>query len=498
MKGLSAPIKNGEVFMISFIISVVALIAGYLIYGKIVEKNFEPDGRQTPAVRINDGVDYVPMPTWKVFLIQLLNIAGTGPIFGALSGALFGPIVYLWIVLGCIFAGSVHDFYCGMISARHDGQSISELSGQYLGNVMRQIMRVFSVILLVMCGVVFTTGPAGLLDILTKGKIGLTVWIIIITVYYFFATFVPIDKVIGKLYPVFGVCLIIMAVGVAASMLFSGKFVMPEVWNNFGNLHCDRLPVWPFMFITVACGAISGFHATQSPMMARCINSEKNGRKVFYGAMITEGIIALVWAAAGVTCYESSRALMDAGAGCSEVVYTICQSTMGRIGGILAMIGVVVCPISSGDTAYRSARLTLADWFKLDQAKMKNRLILTIPLLAAGCVICGLDYNVVWRYFSWSNQTLAMIALWTFSVYLKMHGKNWQITAIPAAFMSAISVTYFLDAPECLGFLWDEIGISSAVYNPVSIGVGIICAICLYVIMLRNKVDSKTSCSLSQ
>lgn len=472
--------------MISFLIACAGLILGYLVYGKIVEHNFCPDERQTPAVRINDGVDYVPMPTWKVFLIQLLNIAGTGPIFGALSGALFGPIVYLWIVLGCIFAGSVHDFYCGMISLRNEGASISELSGQYLGNTLRQIMRVFSVILLVMCGVVFTTGPAGLLNILTDGKIDLNVWLLIIIAYYFIATFVPIDKVIGKLYPVFGVCLIIMAIGVTVSLLFSGKFTMPELWNNFQNQHCNNLPIWPFMFITVACGAVSGFHATQSPMMARCLKSEKDGRKVFLGAMIAEGVIALVWAAAGVTCYENSRALMDAGAGCSEVVYNICQSTMGRIGGLLAMIGVVVCPISSGDTAYRSARLTLADWFKLDQSKIKNRLILTVPLLGAGCVICGLDYNIVWRYFSWSNQTLAMIALWTFSAYLKQHGKNFRITAIPATFMTAVTITYFFVAPECLGFLWDRIGLSTALYYAIGMGLGIVGAICLYNITIKK------------
>ena len=476
--------------MISFILAVTAMIAGYLIYGKIADKNFAPDERQTPAVRINDGVDYVQMPTWKIVLIQLLNIAGTGPIFGALSGALFGPVVYLWIVFGCIFAGAVHDFYCGMISMRHDGASISELSGQYLGNGMRWVMRVFSVILLVLIGGVFTTGPAGLLDILTNGVIGENIWILIILVYYFIAVFVPIDKVIGRIYPVFGICLIFMAAGVAGSMIFSGKFIMPELWNNFANRHCGGLPVWPFMFITVACGAISGFHATQSPMMARCIKSERDGRKVFYGAMIAEGMIALVWAAAGVTCYENSQALMDAGAGCSEVVYTICQSTMGKTGGLLALLGVIVCPISSGDTAYRSARLTLADWFKLDQSKMRNRLLLTIPLLTAGVVICSMDYTMVWRYASWSNQTLAMIALWTFSVYLAQQGRNYRITAIPAAFMSAVSVTYFLTAPECLGLLWEKLNIGLTAYYPVCVCIGIIVAVCFYAIFLKKKSDS--------
>ena len=477
--------------MFSFILSVAALLVGYLIYGKIAEKNFCPDERQTPAIRIDDGVDYVPMPTWKVFLIQLLNIAGTGPIFGALGGALFGPIVYLWIVLGCVFAGSVHDYYCGMLSVRHDGASISELAGQYLGNGMRQIMRVFSVILLIMCGVVFTTGPAGLLDILTNGKIGENAWLWVIIVYYFIATFVPIDKVIGRIYPLFGVCLIIMAAGVAGSMLFSGNFTMPGVWNHLENQHCGEMAVWPFMFITVACGAISGFHATQSPMMARCIRSEKSGRKVFYAAMIAEGVIALVWAAAGVTCYESSQALLDAGAGCSAVVYHICQSTMGRLGGLLALVGVIVCPISSGDTAYRSARLTLADWLKLDQSKMKNRLFLTIPLLGAGCVICGLDYNIVWRYFSWSNQTLAMIALWTFSVYLRQQGRNYHITVIPAAFMSAVSVTYFMVAPECLGFLWDKLEIGISMYYPIGVVFGIICSALFCGFFVKSSVKAK-------
>ena len=301
--------------MVSFFIAIVLLVTGYFIWGKAAEKNFVPDDRQTPAVRMNDGVDYVPMKTWKVFLIQLLNIAGTGPIFGALNGALFGPIVYLWIVLGCIFGGAIHDYYCGMISMRHNGASISEITGNYLGNGMRNVMRVFSVILLVMCGVVFTTGPAGLLELLTNGAISQKIWFWIIIAYYFVATFVPVDKVIGKIYPVFGVCLIVMALGTGGSLLFSGSFTMPELWNNFANLHCDDISVWPFMFITVACGAISGFHATQSPIMARCVKSEKQGRKIFYGAMIAEGIIALAWAAAGVSCYESSRALMDAGAG---------------------------------------------------------------------------------------------------------------------------------------------------------------------------------------
>lgn len=473
--------------MVSFIMAILLLIAGYLIYGKITERTFGPDDGETPAVRINDGVDYVPMPTWKVFLIQLLNIAGTGPIFGALGGALFGPIVYLWIVFGCIFAGAVHDYCCGMLSIRHDGASVSELVGAYLGNGMKQVMRLFSVVLLVMCGVVFTVGPAELIDMLTSGKLGANVWLIIIAIYYFIATFVPIDKVVGRIYPVFGICLIVMAVGVAGSMMFSGRFVMPEVWDNFSNMHALGTDIWPFMFITVACGAISGFHATQSPIMARCVKSEREGRLVFYGAMIAEGIIALVWAAGGVTVYESSQALLEAGGGCSAVVYEICQTTMGRIGMILALLGVIVCPISSGDTAYRSARLTLADWLKLDQANIKNRLILSVPLLTAGCVICGLDYNVVWRYFSWSNQTLAMITLWTASVYLRQQKKNYVITMAPAIFMTAVTTTYFIAAPECLGMLWGKLGIEYSVYYMAGVLVGILAALILTVVFIKKR-----------
>lgn len=443
--------------MFSFIIAVICLIAGYTVYGKIIEKNFAPDERKTPAITINDGVDYIPMPTWKLFLIQLLNIAGTGPIFGALSGALFGPIVYLWIVIGCIFIGAVHDYNCGMLSLRHNGTNISELVGIYMGNKMKQVMRVFSVVLLVMCGVVFTTGPAGLLDLLTSNSLGYNTWIFIIVLYYFIATFVPIDKVIGKIYPLFGLCLILMGLGVSSSLLFSGRFEMPELWNNFYNHHALGTSVFPFMFITVACGAVSGFHATQTPLVARCTKKEAEGRLIFYGAMVAEGIIALIWAAAGVTVYQSSIDLLNAGAGCSTVVYTICQSTMGKAGMALALIGVVICPISSGDTAYRSARLILADWFKLDQASIKNRLFITIPLILTGLIICGMDYSIVWRYFSWSNQTLACIALWAMTIYYKQSSKNYYFTLIPAIFMSAVTITYFLVAPECMGLLWPKI-----------------------------------------
>lgn len=480
--------------MITFILCVVILILGYLFYGKYVAKVFGPDDRQTPAYAVNDGVDYVPMPTWKVFLIQLLNIAGTGPILGALGGALFGPIAYLWIIFGCIFAGGVHDYMCGMLSMRHNGASISELTGKYLGNGMLQVMRVFSIILLVMCGVVFTKGPADLLAMLTPESLNATFWLWVVMIYYVIATFVPIDKVIGKLYPIFGICLIVMALGVSGSMLFSGNYVMPELWDHFANEHPQGQHVWSFMFIAIACGAISGFHATQSPMMARCCKSEKEGQKIFYGAMIAEGIIAMVWCAAGVTVYPVIKESLAEGVaiGTPTVVYAICQSTMGKIGGILALLGVIVCPISSGDTAYRSARLTLADWFKIDQANWKKRLALTVPILGAGAIILQLDYSMVWRYFSWSNQTLAMIALWAASVYMLQNKKNYWVTAIPATFMSAVSATYFMAAPECMGILWKAINFTG--YYPVAVVTGIVFAALMLLIFMRTvKKQEKVS-----
>ena len=471
--------------MLTFIICIAILVLGYVFYGKRVDAIFGSDDRVTPAVAINDGVDFVPMKGWKIFLIQLLNIAGLGPIFGALNGALFGPIVYLWIVFGTIFAGAVHDYFSGMLAMRHNGASISEITGIYLGKTMLQVMRVFSVILLVMVGVVFSKGPAGLLAMLTPESLDANFWLYVIIVYYFIATFVPVDKVIGKIYPVFGACLLIMAFGVAGSLLFSGNYQMPELWANFSNQHAKGTSVWPFMFITVACGAISGFHATQSPMMARCCTSEKQGHKVFYGAMVAEGIIAMVWAAAGVSFYENSQALLEAGAGVNAVVYEICNTTMGKLGGILAMLGVIACPITSGDTAYRSARLTIADWFKFDQADWKKRLALSVPLLGIGTLICQIDYSIIWRYFSWANQTLAMIALWAAAMYLVQNKRNHWICTVPATFMSGVSMTYFMAAPECMGLLWTPMGIGYEVYFPIALVVGAGFAVLFFAIFMK-------------
>ena len=469
--------------MISLIISLVVLLAGFLIYGKIVEKIFSPDDRETPAIAINDGVDCVPMKEWKAFLVQLLNIAGTGPIFGALMGACFGPIVFLWIVCGSILGGAVHDYMSGMISCRNGGKSIAEMSGIYLGNAAKWIMRVFSIVLLVLTGTVFVNSPAALIARLTPEALGEQFWIVVILLYYVLATLLPIDKVIGKLYPIFGVILITMAVSVLGGTIIGGYHI-PEI--TLLDLHPEGLPVWPFMFITVACGAISGFHATQSPMIAKCITSEKQGRTIFYGAMIAEAVIALIWAAAGSAFYGATELLNNAitDLGQSGTVYEISRTMLGAFGGALAIIGVVVCPVTSGDTAFRSARLILAEITQLDQKEVKNRLIITIPLLDIGAVLTRLDFNVLWRYFSWSNQTLAMICLWVSTAYLLKEGKyryGSMITALPAAFMTAVSITYIMMAKE--GFR-----LSAKISYPV----GIAAAIILFAVYLL-KLSAKKS-----
>ena len=485
--------------MISFFLCLAILIVGYFTYGKVVENTFGPDDRETPAVKINDGIDYVVMPQWKLFLVQLLNIAGLGPIFGALQGALWGPVVFLWITFGTIFAGAVHDFFSGMMSERNDGASISEIAGIYLGGIMKNVMRVFSVVLLVMVGTVFAVGPAGLIVALFKNGgfdnfLSTTLfWLVVILIYYFIATFLSIDKIIGKVYPIFGICLIIMAVGVAIGIFTHAEYNIPEIWDNFTNMHPSGTPIWSFMFITVACGAISGFHSTQSPLMARCMKSEKQGHFVFYGAMVSEGLIALIWAAAGCALYTGEE-LLALGGGGSTAVYDVCSKTMGGVGIALAMLGVIACPITSGDTAFRSARLVLADWFKMDQKSWKNRLILCIPVLGIGAILGignatgHIDYTIIWRYFSWTNQTLAMIVLWAASMYLVHQKKNFWVTVVPATFMSAVSCTYFLLGNECLGqFLNSKDAAGAVIYNTaVAYPIGILFAAVLLFIFLRT------------
>ncbi|HHX60101.1 MAG TPA: carbon starvation protein A [Epulopiscium sp.] len=470
--------------MISFLLSIVALLVGYFFYSKVVEKAFGADDTiKTPATRLADGVDFVALPLWKIFLIQFLNIAGLGPIFGAIMGALWGPAAFLWIVLGSIFAGGVHDYFSGMLSVRHDGASIPEVVGIYLGTGFKNFMRGFSVIVLVLVGVVFLTGPAGLLagltpEVLTKG-----VWIYIIFAYYILATLVPVDKLIGKIYPIFGICLLIMAVGVGGGILF-GDFTIPEM--TLANLHPSELPMWPLMFVTIACGAISGFHATQSPMMARCVTSEKQGRSVFYGAMIAEGIVALIWAAAAMTFFGSTSALASymADNGAQGGVVTIISNTLlGKMGGLLAILGVIAAPITSGDTAFRSARLTIADMFKFKQEPIKNRLMLTIPLFVIAFGLTKIDFNIIWRYFAWSNQTLAMVVLWTAAMYLALRKQFHWIATVPATLMTAVSITYIFIAPE--GFQ-----LPSTISYPVGI-VAAIGALVWFLLVANKKTKAK-------
>ena len=460
--------------MFTFSLALVALVVGYLLYGVFVEKVFgiEPE-RTTPSYRLTDGVDYIPMATWRVYLIQFLNIAGTGPIFGAIMGILFGPAAYLWIVFGCIFMGAVHDYLCGMISLRQDGASLPEMVGNELGGAARQGMRGLSLLLLVLVGTVFVTTASGLLATMTVGTLGLDmntwrwIWIGLVFIYCILATLLPIDTLIGRLYPVFGAALLIMAVGVGYG-IFTREGWVPEITDApFVSHHPKGLPIFPFLCITIACGAISGFHATQSPLMSRCLENERRGRFVFYGAMITEGIVALIWAAAaikfaaaqsvppgqyaGMEPYHALSAILSAGGhgtNPSLLVNMICTTWMGRIGAILAVLGVVAAPITSGDTAYRSARLIAADFLHLNQKKIANRLVLALPLFAISAALVFVDFDVLWRYFAWTNQTLATCFLWTASVWLHRHGRNAWIAFLPSVFMTVVVTSYILAAPE--------------------------------------------------
>jgi carbon starvation protein CstA len=467
--------------MITFFISLIVLLLGYFFYSKIIERiaGIDPT-RETPAYSMNDGVDYMPMPWWRIFLIQFLNIAGLGPIFGAVAGAMWGPVAFLWIVLGSVFAGAVHDYFSGMLSIKHKGLSITEIVGIYLGFGTKQFMRGFTVLLMVIVGAVFIMGPAKILSGLTPDFASMTFWVWVIFVYYLLATMLPIDKVIGRIYPVFGFALVFMAVGLIIA-LFARGYHIPELnLASIQNYHLDseQFPIFPMLFITIACGAISGFHATQSPMMARCLTNEKYGRRVFYGAMITEGVVALIWAAIGMSFYSGVRELNDVMAANSGnaafVVNGISNSLLGTFGGFLALLGVVAAPITSGDTAFRSARLIVADFLKYKQGPIKNRLFVSVPLFVIGFLLTLIDFSIIWRYFAWSNQTLAMIVLWTITVYLAQEQKFYWITLIPAVFMTAVTVTYLFFAPE--GF-----SLSKEISYSVGIGSSILAFIAFFI-----------------
>lgn len=439
--------------MISLLICVVILVVGYFVYGTYVEKQFGIDtNRKTPAITKQDGVDFVPLKLGKIFLIQFLNIAGLGPIFGAISGALWGPVAFLWITFGCIFGGIVHDYFSGMLSIRHGGQSIPEIVGKYLGNGVKHFMRIFAVVLLVLVGVVFVKGPASILQELTG--VSAATMVIVIFLYYILATMIPIDKLIGKIYPLFGLCLLLMAFGLFGALLFQ-DYTIPEFSiSTLRNLHSnpDTFPVFPLVFVTIACGAISGFHATQSPLMARCISNEADGKKVFAGAMVTEGIIALIWAAVSMSFFggvsQLGEAMAQDGHNAAWVVNIICNTMLGKVGGILAVFGVVAAPITSGDTAFRSARLTIADSFNINQSKLLKRLLVTIPLFVIAIILTKVDFAIIWRYFGWSNQVMATIVLWASAVYMKKQGKKTWFIIFPAAFMTTVIVTYILVSPE--------------------------------------------------
>ena len=459
--------------MISFILALLALVAGYFFYGRFVERVFGPDDRPTPAVAKSDGVDFTVLPPWKIFMIQFLNIAGTGPIFGAIMGAKFGPAAYLWIVFGCIFAGAVHDYLSGMLSVRHGGANLPDLIGTYLGKTTKTVMLIFSIFLLMMVGAVFVFSPAKILGGIWEPAFAVehlgrySFWIAIVFIYYIIATMLPVDKIIGRIYPLFAFALIFMAVALMV-VLFVKFPDIPEVWEGLRNTPGGALtqnPIFPCLFISIACGAISGFHATQSPLMARCMKHEKMGRPIFCGAMITEGAVALIWATVASYFFygkpEPAFQLIPGGAeaigDAPSIVNLVCREWLGVFGGILALLGVVAAPITSGDTALRSARLIIADFLKLEQKSVRKRLYICSPLFAAVFALLMWQMNdasgfeKLWGWFGWSNQALSVFTLWTVTVYLALEKKPYVITLVPALFMTWVCTTFFVFSPNSLG-----------------------------------------------
>lgn len=463
--------------MLTFIISIGLLIVAYFTYGKFVERFFGASSAiATPVKRLADGVDYHELKPWRIFVIQFLNIAGLGPIFGAILGAAYGPMAYVWIVIGCIFMGATHDYFSGMLSIRHDGTSLPDIVGKYLGNNVRKFMTFFTGFLLLAVGVSFVNGPADLLGNLTN--MSMTPWLYVIFAYYILATLLPIDKIIGKIYPFMGLALIFMAVAVGGYLLyggFTGKLYLEELtFDTMKNMHADPANniLFPMLFIVISCGAISGFHATQSPMMARCMTEEKYGRPIFYGAMISEGIVAMIWATAAMAYFggaEGLNAAAEAGKTPAIIVDVICNSWLGRLGAIIAIVGVVVCPITSGDTAFRSMRLIIADALKFNQKPIKNRLIVSVPIFVVAYLLCNVDFSTIWKYVGIGNQVLATITLWTAATYLAKKGKAHWMMSLPATFLSIVCTTYFLIAPYKVGGLH----LSPTISYPVGAIVGI-------------------------
>lgn len=432
--------------MITFLVGIALLIVGYFTYGKFVEKVFGvKEERATPAYVNSDGVDYVPMSTPKNSLIQLLNIAGTGPIFGPIMGALYGPVAFIWIVIGCIFAGAVHDYLTGMISIRNRGAHLPELASKFLGKAMKHVVNAFAVLLLLLVGTVFVSTPASLLHVLMDGKIALGIIIAAIFLYYILATLLPVDKIIGRFYPYFGALLVVSALGVGIALVVTGAPI-PEL--SLSNFHPDNAPIFPLIFFTITCGALSGFHATQTPIISRTTQKEKQGRKIFYGMMIAEGIIAMIWAAAAMSLFNGYNGLNEvlAAGGPGAIVSEVSTAMLGAIGGTLAILGVVILPITSGDTAFRSARMIIAEYINIAQKKLSSRLWIAVPLFAVSVVLTQIDFNILWRYFSWANQATAVIALFVGAMYLYIAKKNYFIPLIPGAFMLVMVITYILNA----------------------------------------------------
>ncbi len=464
--------------LLFFLGSVVLLILGYVVYGKFVERVFEPNpNRPTPAIAMADGVDYVELPPWRIFLIQLLNIAGLGPVFGAISGALYGPTALLWVVFGCILAGATHDYFSGMLSLRYGGASFPEMIGRNLGGGVRMFSRGFSVLVLLLVGIVFVAGPADLLAKIMPDSLAMMdkkVWVVIIFAYYFLATVLPIDVLIGRIYPFFAAILVFMAVSLTLAIIFQGYTILPNL-DFATNTHPNQsLTIWPMLFITIACGAISGFHATQSPMMARCMANEKWGRPMFYGAMIAEGIIALIWVTLPLSFYPDVAAFAKAGPP-PAVVQQISVTLLGAFGGALAILGVVVLPITSGDTAFRSARLTLAEIFNFSQIENPKRLAIAVPLFAVGIAVSLVDFGILWRYFGWANQTLATIMLWAGAMYLLKRNKFHWICTLPALFMTAMTTTYLM-VEKNIGF-----GLPLTTSTIIGVAAALICAALFFV-----------------
>jgi carbon starvation protein CstA len=441
--------------VVTFFISILLLVGGYFLYGRIAERVFgvQPE-RITPAYTHTDGADYVPMGWCRILLIQFLNIAGLGPIFGAIMGAIYGPAAFLWIVLGTIFGGAVHDYFSGMLSVRNNGMSLPEIAGKYMGVGFKQFMRGFTVLLMVLVGAVFVAAPAQLLANLTPEWMNMTVWCIILFVYYIAATLLPVDKLIGRIYPVFGFAILFMAASIGGCLIWNDAPIPEITFSSLRNMHpdADAYPIFPMLFISIACGAISGFHATQSPLMARCLKNERMGRRIFYGAMVIEGIVALIWAAVAMSFFGSVGGLQEFlranNNSAAVVVDKIAHSWLGVFGGLLAVIGVIVAPITSGDTAFRSARLIVADFIGYSQKNISRRIIVALPLFIIALVILQINFDVIWRYFAWANQTLAAATLWSITVYLAKERKCYWITLIPSLFMTMVICSYIIVAPE--------------------------------------------------